>query len=197
MTGYRTARPVSEDAERKLDDAAATNLVQQAMLNHMGGVTLSGPSLAIPAEALAAAAGVGDAITQLITQLGTIGAQSRSADAFKQALNYFASIKDNPEQILQKTFAGLIELFDALAQLALDLAQAITDLAFNAVTLALGQVKALLNAAWSIPVISELYEKHLGGTLSTMDMFALMVAIPGTVLYKSYSARPPFQTPAR
>ena len=192
IDGYRAAHPVSEDVERKVDDASSSNIVQQSMLNHLGQVNLGAPKLSASATALAAAEGVGDAITQMIAQFKTIGAQSQSADAFTRAGAWFASIKDHPEQILQRAFAGLIEVCDGLTQLALDLVHTFVDLVFDAIALAMTEVKNLLNAAWSIPVVSQLYAKYFGGELSTLDLIALSIAVPGTALYKILFSAAPF-----
>jgi hypothetical protein len=194
IAGYRAAHPVPEDVERKVDDASSTNIVQQSMLNHMGQVNLGAPKLSVAASAnaLAAAEGAGDAINQMIAKFQTIGTQSQSADAFKRAGAYFASIKDHPEQILQRTFAGLIEVCDGLTQLALDLVHTFVDLVFDAIALAMTEVKNLLNAAWSIPVVSQLYARYFGGELSTLDLIALSIAVPGTALYKILFSAAPF-----
>jgi hypothetical protein len=186
--GARTMQPVPVESERQLDDASATNIVQQSMLNHMGGITLGAP----PSTATALALTGDNPLADFINHLQAIGAQSQSSDAFKNAVAYFAAIKDHPEQFLQLAFAGLIEMIDALVQLALDAVQGIVDLFFAAVRYALASVKEHLGRAWNIPVVSPLYAKYFESELTTLDLMALVVAVPSTALYKVLFKAPPF-----
>ena len=77
------------------------------------------------------------------------------------------------------------------------MAGTIVDLVFNAVKGLINSLKALLNDPWDVPFVSELYKLVSGGhDLTAGDLFALIVAIPATIVYKIVRNQAPFPNDA-
>src|SRR5262249_11090227 len=57
-------------------------------------------------------------------------------------------------------------------------------------------IRSLLAEQWSIPLVSDIYQLATGKSLTfaPVDIFALMVAIPSTAIYKVIKHAPPFPT---
>lgn len=132
-------------------------------------------------------------LESLITTLGTYAEQWESVQAFENAFTYFGQIGDNPDRFLELALSGLLSIAEGIALLALDTVGTIVGLIFDGVNAVLGGVLALLRAPWDIPWVSDLYAQVTGGsTLCTLDLLSLIIAIPGTVLYKVIYKAAPF-----
>ncbi|MBD2677204.1 MULTISPECIES: hypothetical protein [Nostoc] len=165
-----------------------TNIFYTGFINHASStqITDGGTLLALSPES-------NSAIDNLVVQLTNYAQQFQSVEAFTRAVDYFSQIKKNPDQILQLAISGLLEVVEGIALLALDMAKTIIGLVFDGVIAALGGILNLLNQEWNIPFVSDLYSFITNGSqLSALDLLALIVAIPGTVVYKIIFQEAPF-----
>ena len=134
------------------------------------------------------------------SQLSGMGKQTRGLAKLVQGNENFAGIKDWFTQLGASTDNMFTSVLDELLQLVEKLVEAILDGVKEAVDALLGQVKTLvadlrqtLDAAWNIPLLSPLYEKISGGAeLTTLDLIALVAAVPVTISYKVMEGRAPF-----
>jgi hypothetical protein len=127
---------------------------------------------------------VKDAFSAISTLLG------EAYDALKTTWQDVMAVLqgDNP------TVAELLEVLtvDVLSGL-LTLAKQLIDDIFAVLDDIIAFVMGALNATVDIPLISGLYKLIAGGSeLSVLDGFALLLAIPVTVLYKSITGEAPF-----
>lgn len=120
-----------------------------------------------------------------------LGEQARST--FGKAYDYFASIGTHPEAIGQLLLQGLLETFFGIVEFGLELARKFAALVLAAIKAVIGQMLDYLAAPIEIPVISWLYKNVItkGDGLSMLDLGALVLAAPATVLYKAMTYVPP------
>jgi outer membrane protein assembly factor BamB len=91
--------------------------------------------------------------------------------------------------------AKLADLLAELQNLLVDLVTLAKDAAhdfFGLLVAVIDAVKELLNATIEIPFVSWLYKLIAGDELSILDLFALIVAIPVTVMCKALTGKAPF-----
>lgn len=192
--GVQTILGKQQTDERPADDVRATsvhNIAFTGFLNNATGATALGPATSPLAQ---------DVLQSLESLVGTVTGyvqQFQSTQAFENALTYFERIQQSPDQFLQLALAGLLEVVEGVALLGLDLAATALGLLLDGVTAVLGGVLALLQAPWDIPWVSDLYASVTdGGTLCVLDLLALVLAIPTTVLYKAWYQVAPFPSDA-
>jgi hypothetical protein len=92
---------------------------------------------------------------------------------------------------------ALKDLLTALESLVVNLvafAKAATNAFFTLLTTVVDAIQAMLNATLEIPFVSWLYKQIAGDELSILDLFALIVAVPITVMSKAISGKAPFAT---
>lgn len=137
----------------------------------------------------ARAMGALEPLDNLISDLTNNANQFQQDNHFQNALDYFQQaaqqLKTNPGQALHTTFAGFLETLSGLAHLAVELIQQVIDSILNAVSNILTLFQEFLNAPWDIPFVSDLYNYVTGGTLTSLDLMSLIVAVPTTILYKA------------
>ncbi len=172
----------NEQAERM----ATTNVMYNGFLNNVGqaGPTMFG---ALEAE---------DEFTlrQLLHRLEQFVADNKGAEAFANAINYFEKAVSTPDQFLNLVVSGVLSAVEGAAQLLIQAAQTVIDIVFDIVEALARLTRKALNAAWSIPFVSDLYKRVTGGELTAVDLVAMIVAIPGTIFYKLAAGAAPFPT---
>lgn len=136
-----------------------------------------------------------DKLVQLVTQLNDEFTNGGGVAAFQEALQYFESIKDNPDQILVLALRGLLKIAEGIALVALQGFALVLGAFFDAVNAAIAAVQSLLNEKWTVPVASDIYKWATGsqdGSFSIVELFALIAAIPATSIYKATFGAAPF-----
>ncbi|MFN0105837.1 MAG: hypothetical protein ACKV2U_27590 [Bryobacteraceae bacterium] len=135
-----------------------------------------------------------NALFKAIEDLGNdVDAQAKAS--LDKAVALFSQIGQNPDQALQLGLAGFIELGVAIANVGFSLAGQVVKALFDAIAGAIQLLQDVLNTPWSdFPLITQLYEQVIapGSKLTAIDLFALIVSVPGTVLYKSIFNVAPF-----
>ena len=114
--------------------------------------------------------------------------------AFANAINYFEKAVSTPDQFLNLVVSGVLSAVEGAAQLLIQAAQTVIDIVFDIVEALARLTRKALNAAWSIPFVSDLYKRVTGGELTAVDLVAMIVAIPGTIFYKLAAGAAPFPT---
>ena len=135
---------------------------------------------------LLGAATIPQQLLDKLSQLANDFETGDGAHAFQEAVAYFEDIKDNPDQVLVLALQGLLKVVEGIALFAIQGLKALVDLLFDAVKAVIDAFKTLLNEDWSIPLVSEIYQMASGKSLTfkPIDLFALIVAIPTTSVYK-------------
>jgi hypothetical protein len=138
------------------------------------------------------------AVQTLINRMEYYSTQFQSSAAFARAVAYFSQIADDPGRFLDLSLAGLVELAGALALLALDAAKTVIGLVIDAMLLVVKAITVILTESWDIWKLSDLYAWLTdGATLSAVDVYALVLAIPVTLTYKAmFNDQVPFPTDA-
>jgi hypothetical protein len=95
-----------------------------------------------------------------------------------------------------KALKDLLGALETLVVNLIALAEAAADAFFTLLTAVVEAVKSMLNATIEIPFVSWLYKLITGDDLSILDLFALIVAVPLTVIYKAFTGEAPFATEA-
>jgi hypothetical protein len=166
-----------------LDSAVSNNVLYNGVIDNASGAT-SAFSAALLAD--------DSPITQFITQVEQFVDANESSTAFTNAVTYFQNLGGSPDQIFGQLLAGLFEIVEGILQAILSGVQAVVDALLGIVQTLIGSLQALLNASWDIPFVSQFYSWITNGaTLTTIDLIALVAAIPATLLYKIlYDAAP-------
>lgn len=88
---------------------------------------------------------------------------------------------------------GLIKIGKDVLKQMIKLARTAVVGFLKVVESALDLIKGMLNATANIPILSSLYKLLSGGdAISLLDVFALLVAVPATMLYKVVSGKTPY-----
>jgi outer membrane protein assembly factor BamB len=149
---------------------------------------LGSAALATPAETVAQA---------MLTFLETLG-----EDALKVAEDLGSVVEDAAKELMQvlmdpagaqgKDLKDLLAALEALVLQLVTLAKDAADDFFALLTASVAAIESMLNASIDIPFVSWLYKLISGDDLSILDLFALIVAVPITVMCKALTGQPPF-----
>lgn len=134
-----------------------------------------------------------DPIAAVLAQLTEFADLGLASNAFVQARSYFVDLGGSPDQIFSQLLAGLLSVVEGILQAMIAGVKAVLDALFGLVQSLLAAFQALLNEEWDIPFLSQFYSSITrGAKLSTVDLMALVVAVPTTILYKVIYAHAPF-----
>ncbi|MDD5035287.1 MAG: hypothetical protein PHE55_11085, partial [Methylococcaceae bacterium] len=185
LTGLRQSNQALAPAD--MQDAMDNDVVRSAfMANAQNASSMGGRRLASP-EAMA--------VTEdLIATLENYANEFKDAnEAFQQALDYFRKATEHPDQFLQNSIKGVLSLVETLALAVLDTVRVVLDAVLDAAAALLEAIWSTLNETWDIPFISDLYKTYVSGNeLTMLDVIALLIAVPTTVLYKILRGTAPF-----
>jgi hypothetical protein len=160
----------------------SNNIVLNATLDNAGSASYAGLT--------SLASGPFDAVTQLIQ--GLVDAV-QGQPAFEQALSYLGQLGGSPQQIFTQLTSALLRAVQGLAQAMLAGVQVVVDAVLRLVQSFMAELTASLNAEWDIPFVTSFYSWLTDGSpLTQLDLLALILAIPGTVLYKAMEGAAPF-----
>jgi hypothetical protein len=91
---------------------------------------------------------------------------------------------DSPAALLKFGVMQLLRIVREVVIVACDLTDALITLMLKLLGKVIAGVKELLNLPIDIPVISPLYRSLTGESLSVIDAACLLIAVPGTILFK-------------
>jgi len=130
---------------------------------------------------------------QFLQQLQSLIDLTKSSAAFDRALTYFNNLGGSPDQIFSQALAGLMSIAEGVLQAMLSGVKAIVDALLQLVQALIGVLQNSLNEEWDIPFVTTFYHWLTDGApLSTLDIVALIAAIPTTILYKAIYGSAPF-----
>lgn len=134
-----------------------------------------------------------DPVSDIIAQLTQFADLGLATDAFVQARTYFTNLGGSPDQIFTQLLSGLLSVAEGILQAMMSGVKAVLDALFALVQSLLAAFQALLNEEWDIPFVSQFYSfiTH-GAKLTTIDLMALVLAVPTTILYKVVYNHAPF-----
>lgn len=189
VTGVQAAEPaVAVDAE----SLNSKNVVLTGFVNNANDAS-------IPSSAAKLTGTPGDPISTLIEALQQAAESYQQGGAnynnFATAIGYFQNMGSvlltQPDKALLNGIAGFLQTINAIAQAAVSTINTLITVILNALAAIVEAVGQMLSDAWTIPFVSDLYSyiTH-GGTLSALDLGALIVAIPVTIAYKLVSSDP-------
>jgi hypothetical protein len=136
---------------------------------------------------------LGDA-DSLMQQLTSYADDAVGSSAFEQAWSYFSNLGGSADEIFSQLLAGLMRLAEGVLQAILAGAQAVIDALLGAVQTVIASIQSMLNESWDIPLVSDLYSWITDGSeLTTLDLIALMAAVPTTIVYKALYDDAPFR----
>lgn len=125
-----------------------------------------------------------DPVYSLLQQMLQMGLSAEATQAFQQALAYFEKMGGSPDQIFQCALAGLLSAIEGVVLAAISGAQQIADNLLQLGQTLMEVLQSSLNEKWDIPILSQLYKWLTGSDLTTLDLIAMIVAIPATFTYK-------------
>ena len=177
------------DSARDLNRMMSMNLFQSAMVNNLHRISAAGPT-----ATLLLASDAQGVLEDVVSRLQTIGSNFEASNAFRDAANYFEQIKDDPAHIIQLSISALISALEGIVLLVLDVAIELIHLLGSALVAAVKAFEAAFTdtKAWTIPFVSPLYLHVTGSELSALDLAALLIALPTTLIYRMRYGATPF-----
>jgi outer membrane protein assembly factor BamB len=100
----------------------------------------------------------------------------------------FTGLMSSPEKFATTAIVDIVELLAGIAQTLLQAADAAAIGFLDIIGDLLNGVWSILNQPLDIPFVSWLYNLITGDTLTLLDAFALLVAIPATIVWKAISS---------
>jgi hypothetical protein len=183
LGGYTDASTPSEPV---YSSGNANNIVLNSTLENSSAATQTTP---VPASAT----GPWDILTQQIQNLTT---SVQGDPAFAQALAYMDNLGGSPDQLFSQLLSALLRIMQGLANAMLAGVQAVVDGVLQLVQTFLTSLKDLFTADWDIPFVTQFYAWLTDGSqLSLGNLFALVLAIPSTIIYKAAYGKAPFPDP--
>jgi hypothetical protein len=177
------AEPLPQKIERILQH----NIILSTFINNIASASIKGSNeLNLPLQ-------IEQAFQDVIDKLKQYAEDCQTTDAFTNAVNYFSQIKDEPEKFLQLALSGLLSLVNGVSDVTLDTATIIINAINACATSIITAITESLDAEWDIPVITDIYSYITKGEpLKAIDLFALMIAVPTTAIYKEIYNEAPF-----
>lgn len=183
LGGYEQANTPDDPATSK---AVANNIVYNGLINNAPAAQSSMAAAALIQEA-------DGPFTQFMEALASLVDFTESSQAFAQALVYLQDLGTAPDEIFRKLLAALMSVVEGVLQAVLSGVQAVIDAMLKTVATLIAGLKTLMNAKWNIPFVSDLYRLITNGSdLTTLDLMSLVLAVPGTVLFKILQNKAPF-----
>jgi hypothetical protein len=174
LGGYEQA---NQQSNPQFDSAVSNNIVYNNFIDNSGSASSTSP--------LAAALADSDPLSQLLQQLQTFATNTQSGSAFASAQTYFQNLGGSPDQIFSQLLAGLLRVVEGVLQAVISGLKVLVDSLLQLAQTIVAALQALLNEEWDIPFVSEFYSWITDGSdLTTLDLVALIVAVPVTIFYK-------------
>ncbi len=129
-------------------------------------------------------------LAQTTQQIASSSQFKNFPNIFEDFLTQFAKLVSNPEQAVKNSVADIFTVIAGVAELFLELFKIIADELLKALPAFFAAVQDLLNQEISIFGISELWKAISKDPLTLLDLVALMMAVPGTIIEKAKSSVP-------
>lgn len=176
-------RPVAPE----IAAATANTVVFNAVLDNASGsiaTSLGAPRLG--------ADGLG-AIDDLMAQLGGFATTTQESEAFTLAQGWFETLGSDIDEVFDALLSALLRVSQGVVKAMLSGAQVLVDALFGLARTLVEAVRDALETHWDIPLVSPLYRRLTGGSeLTTLDLIALVNAVPTTIAYKLLHEQAPF-----
>lgn len=124
-------------------------------------------------------------IAQTTQQITSSSQFKNFPNVFEDFLTQFARLVSNPEQAVKNAVADIFTVISEVAELFLELFKIIADELLKAIPAFFVAVQDLLNQEISIFGISDLWKAISKDPLTLLDLVALMIAVPGTIIEKA------------
>jgi hypothetical protein len=176
--GYAQSNDVVNEL---LNYALSNNFLYNELLNNIWGASVS------------ASFSGSDAVSQFEQQLVDFATLLEGTPAFADATAFFQTMGSNRDQMFSQLLATLLRVMEELVQAGISGFQALIDALLQLVPTLVASLQSLFNTSWDIPFVSEFYSFITGGDqLTTLDVIALLAAIPTNAYYKSAYGAVPF-----
>jgi hypothetical protein len=188
QTDLKQLNDQNDTPQPALDSSSGHNVLQSAFeANYQKGSTVSSPALSR----------IDSSLDQLVAELSALADNFQFGDgkqAFDEAMGYFNQIGSQPNNALTLVYSGTIKVMEGIALFGIAAAKGVILSVLDLVIVIIGAVRDLLTEEWEIPIVSQLYQLITGESLTfrPMQLFALIVAIPATLLYKIVKGEAPF-----
>lgn len=115
------------------------------------------------------------------------------SQAFAKAAEYFKNMLSDRENVFRLLLCGLLEVMKGLAVVVLASAKAAVKALFRLIKQLFQAIRALLNTEINLPFLSSFYSLIAKGTkLTLIEVPALLMALPATILHKILAGKAPF-----
>lgn len=131
-------------------------------------------------------------ISSVIDVIKGVADNISASEAFDKASDYFEKAFKSIDGFFQNTFAALLKVVEGIMSLALDGAGAVIQAVFGAVKAMLDSLNTMVNKKISVPFFSGLYKFMIGDTMSLINLFSFVAAVPATTVYKMIRNKAPF-----
>lgn len=122
---------------------------------------------------------------------GALYTNSGVAEATGATDNLFTTLPElfsDPNTFLQNGLADILTLLKDIADALLDIGNDLAKFLLKIVQAVLNAIMGVVDAPLSIPIISDLYKAITGQELTFLNLIALLVAIPTTIITKLMNA---------
>lgn len=168
----------NENTHRDDDMASAlgNNVVLNGMVTNQQGITSSRPMLAMIAV---------DEPNDLLQEMTAYATNLERDPKFRSATQYYEGVAGSADQFFDQALKTLLEKLTELTLLAISGTRSIVGKVLDQMRAVLDSIEQLIKQPIEIPFVSELYTSVSGGhALTTLDLIALVGAVPTTLLYK-------------
>jgi hypothetical protein len=139
------------------------------------------------------------ALQDILDKVNSFGETYGVNQKIQDALAKFQTAMSSPDQYLQIVLSGIVDLVEAAVLAMVAGMQILVDAVLDAIVLLLSTLQSALNAEWSIPIVSDLYERMTtsdsnpnGLPLTPLGLMGLLIAMPATVVYTAVNKQAPF-----
>jgi hypothetical protein len=162
-------------------------LLNGYMQNLADGVQISAPASTRNTDAL-------DAVVAELEKLANNFQFGSGKAVFDEAIAYFQQAGSSPDNFFTLVYKGLVKLMEAIALWGVAVARGVVLSLIDIVIDLVGFIKEMANEEWEVPFVSALYKFITGESLTfrPIRIFAYIVAIPTTIVYKVVDGGAPF-----
>ncbi len=134
-----------------------------------------------------------DALQTLAASFTKDPQNQQASMIFNEAIGYFQSIPNDPANVVQLSLLGLLKLGESIAIYGLQTLKLLFNLFLEAIAAVIAYVRSVLLDPWYIPIVTDLYEYATGRPFVSLgELFALIIAVPVTAIYKATVGAAPF-----
>jgi hypothetical protein len=195
IAGSATIGGYVEDNEPDAPDyteAMSNNIVYNNLIDNASGAT-SSRSISSTLASFASS----DATQDFLRQLQSLVDTTEATSAFSSATEYFQNLGSSPDTIMSQLFAGMLRIAEGVIQAIISGVQTVVDSLLQLISSMIASLQSVLNEQWDIPFVSQFYSWLTNGSsLTTIDLLALITAIPATIIYKLVYGTAPFTSQA-